>query len=121
MKYRFYFDFFEGLDDITIIENDLSIFWDDEDLDDLFYEAKVETQEDVYRIRISEDTSPHSNAVSNYEVDIAQKKPRGDSNYWWRLDIEEFLKRSEHIFPKTLESYIEDETGIEFDEQQKTI
>lgn len=121
MDYEFYFDHFEQLDNMTVLEDEISTFWDDEDLDDVLYEAKVKTDDGVYRVRISEDTSPFPDEVSNYGLEIAERKPRGNSHYWWRLDDEEFLKRSKNIFPKTLDSYIEEEMGIEVDEKQRNI
>jgi hypothetical protein len=124
MNIGFYKEYLDDADDFSV-EHEITNFYSDDDLDvDLFYEARLEVGDKKYRIQVSEDTSPHTPTVSNYEVEIAEKKPLEiDDGYtdWSREDKENFLKRSEKIFPKTLTSHIEDEIGITFDEEQETI
>jgi hypothetical protein len=126
MHSEFYKKFLEDVEQIDLDSSELSYFVNEDGIDDdLFYEAKIEFEGEKYRIRVSEDYSPRTPTVSNYKVEIAEKKPLkiDDDGYtdWRRVDTEKYIKRSENIFPRTLKSYLEDEIGITFDEEQEKI
>lgn len=112
--------------DEKVLEWDLTNFHNDDDLDaDWYYRAVVEIGDMRHRIQLYEDTSPRTTTVSNYEAKITEKEPLkiDDDSYtkWRNPEEKEFKKRSEKVFPKTLTSFIEDELGIIFDEDQERL
>ena len=120
LGYEFYYEFLEDNDEAEISFRDLVTFQDEDDLDDIFFEAKVELDEDTYRLRITEDHSPPTVNRNNYTVKLSKKRPWGDSYKWWAHADEEYRDASDWVFEKELNSFIEDELGIELDKEQST-
>lgn len=125
MHSKFYEKFLKDVEKVTVNSSELSYFVNEDDIDDdLYYKAKIEFEGEKYRIKVSEDFSPMTSTVSNYEVEITKKKPlKIDDGYtgWREPTTEKYKKRTENIFPGTLKSLLEDEIGITFDEEQEKI
>lgn len=121
LGYDFYYNLLDNAEDADVTFRDLAYFDEEKDLDDIFFEAKVEVDEDTYRLRITEDHSPPTVNRNNYTIKLSKKRPRGDSYKWWAQADEEYKDASDWVFEKILDSFIEDQLGIEFDENQRTL
>ena len=77
LGYDFYYNLLDNAEDADVTFRDLAYFDEEKDLDDIFFEAKVEVDEDTYRLRITEDHSPPTVNRNNYTIKLSKKRPRG--------------------------------------------
>lgn len=119
MDYDFYYRFLQE-EEVEVEDRDLELFREDDELADLLFELKIDADDVMYRLRVTEEISPHGTGLSDYEVKLAEKRSRGDGHYWRAYAEEEYQDSSETVFKRRLESFIEEEIGLELDEEQET-
>lgn len=123
MDYQFYNEFLHDIGGLEVEDVVLENIPDEDLSTDLWYEAVLEGEDKKYRVWISEDNSPDRSGISNYGLEIAEKKPlKIDLGYTkWRRKKTEYKGRNNLRFEIDVKEALENELPIEFQNKQTTL
>jgi hypothetical protein len=124
IDYQFYNEFLHDIGGLEVEDFVLENIPDEDLSTDLWYEAVLEGEDKKYRVWISEDNSPDRSGISNYGLEIAEKKPlKIDSGYtkWRRIKKTEYKGRNNLRFEIDVKEALENELPIEFQNKQTTL
>jgi hypothetical protein len=121
MDLEFYDGFLEDSEAVDVDVMEVVELHDEDDLDDIYFQAELEVDDETYRLRILEDESPSRSKRSNYEVKIERKISQGERHTWWHQEEATYNDKMGRYFKRNLKDFMQDELSFELDNNQTTL